>query len=447
MENSMLEGKITPSFVRFALPLVITGILQQLYNIVDAVIVGNYVGELELAAIGATTFITVLFTNTIIGFTGGVTILVSQSYGAGKKDAIGHILHGFALLLLVVSVVLGGAGVLLCRPLLQLINTPGSLVAPAVGYMQIVLLGVPFVVLYNQYGAVLRGMGNSRAAFQALLLTSAVNIALDLLFVRVFLWGLRGAAIATAVAQVLSALYLMLYCRVNYAELARKQGVGMHWPLIKRGIRLGLPIALQSAVSSLGSLLLQNILNSFGALGITAVTTAYRIDSLTLLPVTSIGSAVSTFTGQNLGARNISRIQKGLRVGMTMGIAVAVVMTGFVILAGKTLLSLFGISEAAITMGNSFFVMLAVFYPVYAAGCVLSGYLQGHGDTRFTAVAIIGCLAIRVVASYTLAGIVGFPIIAFAEAAGWCFWAVTCGLRKRYLAQQMPTARSAATEP
>lgn len=420
MAKDMTQGSISKTLALFSIPLVLSGLLQQLYGWADALIVGNVLGEGPLAAIGATNTISTMFTVLISGFSVGVSILAARAYGQGDHQAISRITSTFALCLTLCAAALTGVGVAVARPMLRLLGTPQDIFEQSLLYLNIIYYGMPFMALYNLYSAVLRGIGDSRTPLYAIAVSSAANVALDLMFVAGLGWGVSGAAAATILSQILMCLFLTCYSAARFPLLRFRLGRGMvDGRLLAQGLRLGIPTALQSGMHALGGLMLQGVMNSFGTETVAAVTTAYRIDSVALLPVINLGSGVSTFVAQNAGAGNRARAQSGLKAGSFLAVGVSMAIVAIVVPLGSTILRLFGVSEPVVAIGRELLFTLAAFYPVFALMNALSGYLQGLGDVVFTGTANVGALGLRICLSYALAPWLGRRVIGWAELISW----------------------------
>lgn len=434
INNDMTRGNVFRTLLSFAIPLIITGLLQQMYYIADSVIVGNLLGEEALAAVGVNTPILNVFIFIITGLVSGYTLLLSHFYGAREYQKIARLSNTFLMITLVLVGVIAILGFFLKQNILALLNTPAEILKPAGDYLAIVFCGLPLMVLYNLFGSMLRSIGDSKTPLFAIVLSTAINILLDLTFIGVLNWGIRGAAIATIISQAVSCLYLFLSIYRDhpfFMIIFRKDQ--WDWRLFCEGFRLGLPRVLQSSVASIGSVLLQNIMNSFGVNVVTAIVTAYRIDSLTILPVLNMSAAISIFTGQNIGAHNMERAKEGLRKGITILLIVSVAITTFVVLAGRILMKAFGVSDEIAALGQHFFGICAIFYPVLGLQQAYLGFLQGNKDVVFAAVAGLLMLAVRVATSYLLAGfgLPGIEVIALSEMAGWTLGTVICFVRYR----------------
>ena len=418
MERDIVRGSIAKSMVAFTIPLILSGMLQQLFNWVDAFIVGNVEGELALAAIGATTALYNLFVMVITGFTGGISVLAARNYGMGEREAINRILSTFALLLGGAFTAVAALGALLTPAILRTMDTPADIFSISAGYLRIIFAGVPFLAVYNTYSAVLRGMGNSRAPFLSVLVCSGVNVALDFLFVAMLRYGAAGAALATVLSQGVMTLFLVGYTVKKYPMLRFRPGK-RDWPTAAEGTRFGLPPAIQAGTNSVGNIFLQRFMNSFGEQTVAAITTAYRVDSMLLLPVINFGSGIATVVAQNIGAGKPQRAGQALKTGALMMAGVSLCLTALILFAGEFLIGIFGLTPDSVAIGGTFFRTIASFYVIYSLAMAARGYLEGTGDMVFSGAAGITALAVRIVCSYAFADLFGRQVIAYAEAFSW----------------------------
>ncbi len=416
------QKNIAIVLIKFSLPLILSGILQQLYNWADAFVVGNVDGELSLAAVGATTSIVNFFILTITGFTLGLSILFAQKYGGGKTECFPKILATFSVVLGGVYLILAAAGICLVPVLLRIMNTSDDIIHLAEGYLRIVFIGIPFLAVYNVFSAALRGLGDSRTPFLAVFISAMVNIVLDIWFVAGLDWNVQGAAAATVLSQVAMTLFLVLYSRKKYPllrfELKRRM---LDKEMLIQGVRLGIPPMIQSGIHALGSLVLQNFMNGFGSRTVAAITTAYRVDSIVILPMTNLGAGISTLVAQSYGAGDIKRTRKIFAVGTLMMALVSLMMTGLVIPFGGRLIALFGVGSEAVAIGSAFFTRLAAFYVVYGLAAAIRGYIEGLGDVTYSSITGILSLLSRIILSYACVSFLGDRIIAYAEAFSWVF--------------------------
>lgn len=410
---------IAGSLIRFSLPLIFSGILQQLYSWADAFIVGNVIGELALAAVGATGTVISFCLMAINGFTAGLTILFGHRFGGGKTELIPRILSTFAVLLGGVFVLLAAAGAAAVMPLLEMLHTPADAFAMSAAYLEILFWGVPFLAVYNVYSAALRGVGDSRAPFWSILVSSVANVALDILFVAVLGWGVQGAAAATILSQLTMTVFIIVYAALRHPELRFPLDKHMvDGQALRQGLHFGIPPMIQSGVTAFGHLILQNFMNSFGTQTVAAITSAYRVDSMALLPIINLGSGISTIVAQNYGAGNIRRTSKILWVGSALMAVVSLALTALIVPTGGSLIALFGAGEEVVQIGRDFFVRLASFYVVFGLATAVRGYLEGMGDVKISSVIGLASLVTRIIGSYAMKPL-GNMVIAYAECVAW----------------------------
>ena len=426
MGKDMTQGNIAKILILFTIPLVLSGLFQQLFNWVDAFIVGNVEGELALAAIGATSAIYNLFITIIVGFTSGLSILAAQQYGMGKLEKLKITLSTFVFLLGGFFTLIAILGIIFTSPILRLLNTPDNLFVIAGQYLRIMFVGIPFLAVYNVYTAMLRGLGDSRAPFLSILISSIANVLLDILFVVILPYGAAGAAVATVISQSAMTLFILVYTSKNYHhlkfqfnrnEMNKKNFIDRN--ILKEGSEFGLPPSIQAGTSSLGNILLQRFMNGFGEQTVAAITTAYRVDSVILLPIVNFGSGIATVVAQNIGAGNHERANKALKIGLLLMAAISISLTAVVLLTGEYLLAMFGLTQTSVEIGKEFFRAIASFYLVFGLAMAVRGYLEGKGDMVFSGIAGLISLFVRIAASYALAERFGNMVIAYAEALSW----------------------------
>lgn len=438
----MTKGNITKILFQFAAPLVASSLLQQLYNIADSMIAGNFIGENAVAAIGVSTSIVMFFTNVIIGFTTGVSIYIAQLTGRRENGKIGEATRTSFLYLLPASIIMAFLSLGIIDQVLVMMHTDASIFAMTKTYISVIFIGIPFVMLYNICSSILRGMGNSRTSMEAIVIATFTNIIIDVLFVAVFHWGIMGAALATVLSQLFSSLYVLIYL---YIHVIRKIPCRHNFTMeaLREQTRLGLPCVLQSGVMSFGSIILQGIMNTLGVQAVTAITSAYRLDSLAMLPAVSVASAVSTFTAQNMGAGQYKRIQEGYSIGVKMMLALSVTIAGIVILFGKPFILLFGVSEEVANLGQSFLFMLSIFYPVFGMLNLFIGFLQGTGNVVTPAVCNIAGLVVRLTLAALLVAPLGFPSVPYSEGISWIVAACLCYSKCRKAKKKLSKAIAA----
>lgn len=411
---------IARELLKFSLPLILSGVLQQLYNWVDAFIVGHVEGDLAMGAIGATTTCINFFITAIIGFTTGLNVLMAQRHGAGQDGRVSPVLSAFSLFLGGIFLLIAIPGSFLAGDMLMLLDTTTDMLPLSEAYLSIIFLGIPFLAVYNVYSAALRALGDSRAPFLAVAVSSGVNVVLDILLVAVIPWGVRGAAIATVFSQAAMTVFMVAYAARKYPLLRFKiRRSAFVRTEIREGIAFGLPPMIQSSITALGGLILQSYMNSFGNDTVTAITTAYRVDTIILLPIVNLGSGISTLTAQSHGAGDGVRARRILGAGILLMLAISILLTCIIIPTGGFLIAMFGAGEHVVDIGEAFFRGIAPFYCVYGLATAIRGHIEGLGDLLFSSAAGITALALRIAASYALRGVFWNMTIAYAEAISW----------------------------
>ena len=428
----MKHMKIVTELVSFTLPLILSGLFQQLFSWVDAFIVGNINGEAALAAIGATNSIYSLFVSLITGFTSGLSVLCAQMHGRGEKERIKETLSSNVLVLTLVFLFISLAGIVFTDSLLALMATPENISSQAESYLSIMMAGIPFLVVYNVYSAVLRGEGNSRAPFTAVLVSSLSNVALDLLFVAGLGMSCAGAAAATVIAQAAMTIYLVIYTVVRYPHLRFRFFSGpADAHTLKKSAVFGFPPSVQSGITSAGNVVLQSFMNGFGEKTVAAITTAYRVDTVILLPIINLGSGISTLVAHREGSGDRESALKVLHAGLVLMVCVSAALTLLVFTYGSSLIAMFGLSGDTVLIGRSFFRCLSTFYVIFGLSMALRGFIEGRGDMLASGLLGISSLVVRIIMSYIMKPFFGNMTIAYAEAVAWIYQLIVYFLRFR----------------
>lgn len=400
----MTEGKPWEKILVFTFPMLLGNIAQQLYNTVDSVIVGKYVGDNALAAVGSAGPIFNLLLVLFIGISVGAGIIVSQFFGGKKREELSIAICNCIILTGLASVFIMIVGTLAAKPLLVMLNTPESILEWCTTYLRILFIGIAGLAYYNILCGILRGLGDSISALLYLIVASVINIVLDLLFVAKFNMGVAGVALATAIAQgvsaVLSLIRLMKMSDVfdfkkEYFKLDKK--ISMHV------IRLGLPSGVTQAIMSMAMILVQSLTNSFGEVLIAANVIIMRVDGFAMLPNMSFGTAMTTYAGQNVGAGKYDRVSKGARQGTAIAVGTSAAITAIILLFGKYLMGIFTDTTSLVTLSMKMMRILAAGYIAMAVTQSLSGVMRGAGDTVTPMwISIITTIVIRVPLAYTM---------------------------------------------
>lgn len=380
-ENSITEGVIWKPLLGFFFPILIGTFFQQLYNTVDTVIVGQYVGKEALAAVGTTGTLINLLVGFFVGLASGATVIISQFFGGGDAKNVSKAVHTSIALALAGGVLLMAAGILTARPALQLMGVPAEILGDALTYINVYYAGVIACLIYNVGTGILRAIGDSRMPLYVLMACCLVNIVLDLLFVVAFRWGVFGVALATVLSQVVSAVLVMLrllLTRESYRVELRQ--IRFHGDVFKSILRIGLPSGAQSVMYSVSNLLIQTAINSFGTDAIAAWAAIGKIDGFIWMVMGAFGISVTTFAGQNFGAGKYDRMRKGTRVGLLMALGSTVGLSLCILLFMGPLLRFFTADEAVVLLGEDFLRVLAPSYFTYVFIEIFSGAIRGAGE-------------------------------------------------------------------
>ena len=397
--GSITEGVIWKQLLRFFFPILLGTFFQQLYNTVDAVIVGNFVGKEALAAVGGSTGTLI---NLLIGFFTGLasggSVIIAQFYGGGRKEDTEKAVHALVFMGLIASVLFTVIGVAFSRAALTAIAVPDNIMGYALPYMQIYFAGIAFPILYNIGSAILRAIGDSKRPLYFLIACCLTNVVLDLLFVVGMGMGVAGAAIATVLSQVVSVL-------LTFASLMKAQEcyrfslkmLRMDVRLIKSTLRFRSPVGLQSTMYSISNILIQSSINSFGTDVIAGWTAVGKVDSLFWMAINAFGIAVTTFVGQNFGAGKYDRVRKSVRVSMAMAMGMTVVLSALLLLTERYTLGLFTRDANVIKIGEEMIFYMVTFYFTYVPIEVFSGAIKGAGDSLIPMIiTLLGICVLRV---------------------------------------------------
>lgn len=380
----MTKGNETALIVRFALPLLAGNLLQQLYNIADTVIVGKKLGDDALAAVGATGSVTYLFYTLCLGLATGAGILIAQFFGAGFMKRLRAAVWNSALVTGAFGIVISLLSYFMTVPVLRFMNTKPELMDMAVSYMRIACGGTVAVAAYNWINAVMRALGDSKTPLKFLGLASALNIGLDLLFVMVLHTGVAGAAIATVASQCISAISCIIYAFRRMPELRIPRSERQTEPkMMLLCIKTGLPIAMQSGLISVSMAALQRVTNGFDTAVMSAYTASMRVEQLVQQPYFSLSTALSTFSGQNIGAGETARAEHGLKTGLRISSIIAVIMAMFFWCAGGAIIRCFISGTEAVSIGYFALRTTSLFYIPLGSIHVVRGFLNGAGDTGY----------------------------------------------------------------
>ncbi len=403
--QDMTVGKPLSNLASFSIPLLIGNFAQQMYNTVDSIVVGKYVGDNALAAVGASGPILNLLILLFVGISTGAGIMVAQYYGAKKQEELSKTIGSCMTLILVSSAIVMLVGPLIARPLITLLGTPDTVAGMAVDYLVIIFLGILGGGAYNIISGILRGMGDSFYPLVFLVVACLLNIALDLLFVCKFRMGVPGVAWATIIAQMVSgALCVIRLLRMKDTVRITKKSLIPDRLLTAEIVRLGLPSGLTQAVFSMASIVVQRLTNSFGELIMAVSVVVMRVDGFAMLPNFTFGIALTTFVGQNVGAGRMDRVHEGVRSGLRAGLAIAAALVALILLGGRPLMGLFTETQAVVDTSMHMMKILSVGYIAMAITQSLSGVMRGAGDTVTPMwISLVTTVVIRMPLAYLIA--------------------------------------------
>ena len=400
--SDMTVGNPMTCLLRFSIPLLIGNLAQQLYSTVDSIIIGQYVGDKALSAIGTTLPIINLLLVLFIAISTGTSIMVAQYFGAREKRLLSHSVGNAITLILLSSVIIMVIGIPLSSPLLELTNTPVETFAMAHSYLVIILAGVVFSGLYNILSGVLRGLGNSVYPLFVLLIASVLNIFLDIWFIAGLDMGVGGAALATIISQAVSAiLCLFKLVRMKDTLVIDKSTLTPNRDLISQLMRLGLPAGITQVIFSMSMVFVQSLTNSMGYKVVTCTTAVMRIDGFAMMPNFTFGMAIATFVGQNIGANRLDRIERGRKDILKISLTTSLVLVTLLLLFGENLIRLFTSTEEIINLGVRQIRILSFGYVAMAISQVFAGIMRGAGDTMPSMwISMVTTVCVRVPVAY-----------------------------------------------
>ena len=422
--KNMTEGKPVFLIITFALPLMVGNVFQQLYTVVDTMVVGKALGVGALAALGAADWLNWMMLGTIQGLTQGFGILMAQEFGAGRPERLRKVVGNATILSVLGALLLLAAGQLIARPVLVLLQTPEEIIGNALLYLRIMFLGVPIVMAYNFLASILRSLGDGKTPLHAMIVAALTNIVLDLVFVLVFHWGIAGAAVATLIGQFVSVLFCLWHIRRIEMLALKRADFCLEGALGRKLLFLGSPMALQNVIISVGGMIVQFVVNGFGVLFIAGFTATNKLYGVLEVAATSYGYAMITYVGQNLGAGKIDRIRKGMRAALGVAMVTAVAIGVAMLVFGKFILGWF-ISgtpqEVEQTMQVAYFYLavMSVCLPILYVLHVTRSAIQGMGNTVLPMVSDIAEFLMRALTAVLLPLAVGETGIFFAEVMAW----------------------------
>lgn len=419
----LVREKPLKALLIFAFPMIIGNLFQQFYTMVDSIVVGRFVGENALAAVGASYALTNVFISIAIGGGVGASVLTSRYFGAREYGRMKRSVHTALISFLVVSLLLGGFGLLLGKQIMRLLQTPEAIFDQATEYLAVYFLGLPFLFMYNILSAMFNALGRSKIPLFLLIFSSVFNIVLDLVFVCQFRLGVSGVAWATLIAQGISAMAaFVLFLREMKPYSTTEGASGFDKGQFVAMCRIALPSILQQSTVSIGMLLVQSVVNSFGEEILAGFSAGMRIESLCIVPMAAMGNVISSYTAQNLGAGQKERVVKGYRTGFGIVLAFALIICIGLELFYRPLIQMFLGEEgtlAALQTGISYLRFIGWFFLLIGLKMTTDGLLRGAGDMKWFTIANMVNLCIRVAVAVTMAPALGVAMVWYAVPVGW----------------------------
>lgn len=421
MNKDLTKGNVRTVLLSFIIPLLGSMLFQQLYNITDSLVAGKLISSSALAAVGNSYEITLIFISFATGISMGCSVVVSQLFGAGRKSDVKCAVSTTFILTLVVSITLLVLGLIFAEPLLKVIKTPEDLVNPSLQYLEIYILGVPFLFLYNTSTGIFSALGDSKTPFVFLAISSILNIIVDIVFVACFDMGIRGVALATFLCQGLSSIVSLVVVIKRLKNIDTSEFKLFSLPILKKILIIAIPSTCQQLFVSVGNILIQTVINSFGAVVMAAYAAAIKLNNMVITALMTLGNGVSSFTAQNIGALLSERVKKGYREGLLIAFTFILPIALIFLIFGKYLLLMFIAAKDIniIEAGRSFQVIVSWFYPVVAIKIITDGSLRGMGRMGAFMTSTFADLIIRVVLSFILSISFGYIGIWYSWPIGW----------------------------
>lgn len=403
-EMNMCEGPLFGKIVVYSVPLILSGVLQLLFNAADTIVVGRFAGSEALAAVGSTASLINLLTNVFMGLSIGANVLIARYYGAGKEREASKAVHTSIMLSLICGVILTGIGIVAARPLLTLMGSPADVIDLSVLYIRIYFAGMPVILLYNFGSAILRAIGDTKRPLYYLTFAGVINVLLNLVFVIVFKMSVAGVALATILSQVVSA-WLIIRCLMNLDGMCKLElrKLSVDVPMMKNMIKLGLPAGMQGSIFSISNVLIQSSINSFGSVVMAGNAAASNVEGFTYIAMNALHQTALTFTSQNYGQRKFERIKKLQLICVGMVTAVGLLVGGGSYLLGETLLHFYSNDAEVIQYGLLRMSIIAVFYFMCGVMDVMVGGLRGLGYSVMPMiVSLLGACGLRILWIFTV---------------------------------------------
>ena len=420
----MTQGKPVSHIISFALPLMAGNVFQQLYTVVDTMIVGKALGVDALAALGASDWLNWMMLGIVQGLTQGFAIQMAQDFGAGHIKRLRKTVGNSVILAVLSAVFLLFTGEMAAAPMLAFLHTPNEITGNALLYLRIMFAGVPIVMSYNMLASILRALGDGKTPLRAMIVASLANIGLDLLFVLGFHWGIAGAAAATLIAQMISSIFCLWNIRKISILSCKKEDFRLQALTAGRLFVLGLPMAFQNSIISVGGMIVQTVVNGFGVIFIAGFTATNKLYGVLEIAATSYGYAMTTYVGQNMGAGEYTRIRKGVRSALLVAMLTSAVIALCMLLLGRGILGFFlsgseQVVEQAMKIAYRYLAIMSICLPVLYLLHIIRSALQGMGNTVLPMASGIAEFVMRALTALFLPRMIGESGIFYAEVMAW----------------------------
>ncbi len=425
--KDLTTGNEGRRILNFALPMLFGNVFQQMYNVVDSIIVGKVLGDHALAAVGANFPFIFALISFVVGIAIGATVIIAQYYGAKQMDNVKRTIETLYIFMFFASIFLTIVGIWAAKYVFQVIDLPADVVPMAIDYFKIYALGFIFFFGFQGTSAILRGLGDSKTPVYFLVISTIMNIILDILFVVVFKWGIEGVAAATVIAQA-GAFFTLVWYLNKYHSFMEFSPLKMKFDkeIFKKSLRIGLPSGIQQTFVALGFLALYRIVNIFGVPTIAAYSIAMRIDSFAVMPAMNFSAAISTFVGQNIGANKFDRIGKGMKSTLLMLNTISLSITIIAVIFAGPLFRLFTDNPEVVEIGKQYIYIVTPFYVIFSTMFIFNGVLRGAGATLIPMIiTILALWGIRVPISWFLSNEIGSNGIWWGIPIAWVF-GVSC---------------------
>lgn len=420
--KKMTEGNILKLILGFSIPMLAGLIFQQMYNLVDTIIVGQTLGDAALAAVGSTGSINFLINGFCMGLCSGFAIPVAQRFGSEEYDSMRKFVGNSAVLSAICAAVLTIVVSIFCYQILIITDTPADIIDQAYDYISIIFWGIPVTFLYNLTAGIMRSLGDSKTPTYFLILAAAINVVLDIAFILVLGMGVDGPALATVISQFVAGIGSLVYMKRRFPILElKKEDWHMEKNYVSLLMAMGIPFGLQYSITAIGSVILQAAVNGLGTVAVASMTAGSKVSMFVVCPFDALGGTMATYAGQNVGARNIARVKKGAWTTQLIGSIYSVVILVFLYFAGRTILRLFTQTDIVIEQAMMYLLANAVTYILLAAVNNFRFVIQGMGFSTFAILSGVMEMIARILVAFTMVPAIGYAGAIWASPVAWVF--------------------------